>query len=329
MLGDFFRRSLQILAIASVGTVLYLNTLAVPTGFLVFLQARMGGGPDNSGLYQYPPGYSFVWTLFVPGRWRRFVLETGPRTQEIRIKIPLRYSAYLRLNDLFYIQARLRLETEIDSALGREALKALQMRPTDRDRFVEESVQYLAADYFLNLNADERQLEKLKAQLADFFSNTNLPELQKRLDAQLRSSWLRLRSVDVRELYVPDSQVYGAQTRNLEEVANADRRALLTQIEKESELALERKRNMEELAKAEKMGALISENPAILDYYKIEKIAPRAGQVILDASGSGGRKRSTHTAPNEKDGIRGRDGSEDKDETGGALGGNEAGRQGN
>lgn len=325
MMGDFFRRSFQILALASVGTVVYLNVVSVPTGSLVFLQSTVaGGGINNTGVYQYDPGVAFVPTLFVPGRWRRYQLETAPRTQEIRIKLPLRYSAYLRLNDLFYVQLRLRIEGEIVPAEGFAALKALQYRPTDRDKLVEENLQFLAAEYFLAVNNDERALEKLKVQLTAFFANNNLGELQKRLDTQLRSSWYRLTNVELREIYVPDSEVYAAQTRNLDQVATADRHALLTQIEKESELAIERKRNLEDLAKAEKMSALIAENPDIIEYYKIEKIAPRAGQVILDASAAQRGKTKTHTQ-NQNQATRGRDGSENKGEAGGEIGGAESG----
>ncbi|MFZ5630419.1 MAG: hypothetical protein ACOY5B_14910 [Spirochaetota bacterium] len=321
MLGDFFRRALQILAIASVGSVLYLDILSVPTGHLVFLQRASGSATSAAELQAYASGYTFVPTLFVPGRWRKFQLETAPRLQEIKIRLPLRYSAYLRLNDLFYVHLRLRIEGEIDPAHATAALAALQMRPTERDRFVEESMQFLAAEYFINVNTDERQLERLKIQLTAFFSGANLPELQKRLDAQLRTPWYRLKNAELREIHVPDSEIYAAQTRNLEQVAAADRRALLTQIEKEAELSVERKRNMEELAKAEKMSALMAENPALLEYYKIEKIAARAGQVILDATSHGTDKRISIIPSNEKESARGRNGNEDKSEAGGEIGG--------
>jgi hypothetical protein len=321
MLGDFFRRALQILAIASVGTVLYLDILSVPTGHLVFLQRATGSAATTAELHAYQSGYTFVPTLFVPGRWRKYQLETAPRLQEIRVRLPLRYSAYLRLNDLFYVHLRLRIEGEIDVSQAQAALVALQMRPTERDRFIEESLQFLAAEYFINLNTDERQLERLKIQLTSFFSSANLPELQKRLDDQLRVPWYRLKKIELREIHVPDSQIYAAQTRNLEQVAAADRRALLLQIEKEAELSVERKRNMEELSKAEKMSALMAENPALLEYYKIEKIASRAGQVILDASAHGTEKRISIIPSNEKESARGRNGNEDKNEAGGEIGG--------
>jgi hypothetical protein len=320
MLGDFFRRALQILAIASLSTVLYLDILSVPTGHLVFLQRVTGSAATRAELLVYRPGFTFVPTLFVPGRWRKYQLETAPRLQEIRVRLPLRYSAYLRLNDLFYVHLRLRIEGEIDEAYAEAALRALQMRPTERDRFVEETLQLLAAEYFLNLNTDERQLERLKVQLASVFSSANLSELQKRLDAQLQVPWYRLRQMELREIHVPDSEIYAAQTRNLEQVAAADRRALLFQIEKEAELSVERKRNMEELAKAEKMAALIAENPALLEYYKIEKIASRAGQVILDASAHGTDKRISIIPSNEKETARGRNGNEDNNEAGGEIG---------
>lgn len=317
MLGDFFRRLLQILAIASLATVFYLNILSVPRGSVVFLQ-RIAGSASDGELMTYTPGYHFVSTLFVPGRWRRYRLETTLKQQEFRIKLPLRYSAYLRLNDLFYVQLRLRIEGEIDSAQAQDALRALNWLPTERDQFIEESIRLLIADYFVNLKTDERQLEKLKVELTSFLRSSNLAEVQRRLDSQLHIPWYRLKSLELREIYVPDSDMYLAQTRNLGEVAAADRKALLMQIEREAELALERKRNMEELAKAEKMAALIQENPALLEYYKIEKIAPRAGQVILDASGKTPDRRSTILIPNEKE--RGRDGNENKNEAGGEIG---------
>jgi len=226
----------------------------------------------------------------------------------------------LRMNDLFYVQARLRVEAEITRTDAFSALKALEYRPTERDKFIEEQLQFLAAEYFLDIAGEERALATVKTRLAQFFANINLAEIQARLDRQLKGNWLKLRTVDLRDLYVPDNELYAAQTRNLGEVAAADRRALLTQIEREADLALERKRNLEELTKAEKMSALIAENPDLIEYYKIEKIAPRAGQVILDASGRGSTLNKSELPNKAK---RGRDGnSENKSETGGEIGRN-------
>ncbi len=321
MFGDFFRRSFQILTLAAVSTVIYQNVLLVPGGHVTFLQAQYSdSGIEGTGFHPYNAGFSFVPSLFVPGRFRRYDLQVSPRVQEVKLKLPLRYSAYLRMSDLFYVQARLRIEAEINRNDAFTALKALEYRPTERDKFIEEQLQFLAGEYFLDVAGDERALGTVKARLAQFFNNTNLTEIQARLDRQLKGNWLKLKTVDLRELYVPDNELYAAQTRNLGEVAAADRRALLTQIEREAELALERKRNLEELGKAEKMSALIAENPDIIEYYKIEKIAPRAGQVILDASGRGSSAIKGEL-PNKK--RRGTDGnSENKGETGGEIGRN-------
>ena len=306
MIGDFFRRAFQILALTSIVTVLYLDLLTVPPGHLTFLQSQVtAGGLENRGFFPYEQGTTFVPTLFVPYRWRKYQLEIQNKVQEVKIRLPLKYSAYLRLNDLFYVSMKLKIEGEISPGEAFAALKALQLKPTERDKFIEEQIQFLAAEYFIDVNNDEKNLEKTKAQLTGFFANSNLVELQKRLDTQLRGSWYKLKSIELRDIYVPDSQIYAAQTKNLDQVAAADRRALLAQIEKEADLALDRKRNHEDISKAERMGAIIAENPDILEYYKIEKVAPRAGSVILDASG--GAKRNITIQPDKKS-TRGRDG---------------------
>ncbi len=325
MLGDAFRRAFQLLTVAAVSTVIYQNILLVPGGHAAFLQAQYSdSGIEGSGFHQFGAGISFVPTLFVPGRWRRYDLQVAAQVQDIRLKLPLRFSAYLRMSDLFYVQGRLRLEGEIQRSEAFAALKALEYRPTEREKFIEEQLQFLAAEYFLEIAADDRALATAKIRLAQFFTNANLAEIQKRLDRQLKGSWFKIRSVELRDLYVPDNELYAAQTRNLGEVAAADRRALLTQIEREADLSLERKRNLEELNKAEKMGALISENPDLLEYYKIEKIAPRAGQVILDASGRGRAGiDSGNLAETLNKAKRGRNGSNEKQgEAGGEIGRN-------
>lgn len=328
MFGDFFRRAFQILALASVAGVGYLNLLSVPPGHMAFLQSRVStGGLENRGVYAYDPGISFVPTLFVPQRWQRFQLEVGPRMQELRIKLPLKYSAYLRLADLFYIQLRLRVEGEIPAVEAFTALKALQFRPADRDKVIEDNLQFLTSEFLLEINNDEKDLERVKNSLKSFFAMSNLPALQERLNRQLRSPWYKINSVELREVYVPDTQIYAAQTRNLEQVANADRRALLVQIEKEAELAAERKRNLEDIAKAEKMSALIAENPDIIEYYKIDKIAPRAGNVILEVAGRGNRRGDIVIGPaTDKKTIRGKDGKSE-DSEGGEIGGEEKPRR--
>jgi hypothetical protein len=320
--ADFFRRVFQILALAAVVTVLYLNMLSVAPGHVTFLQSQVsGGGLESRGFYPYEQGITFVPTLFVPYRWRRYQLEIQAKVQEVKIKLPLKYSAYLRLNDLFYVQLKLKTEGEIPAGEAFAALKALQFRPTEREKFIEEQLQFLAAEYFIDINGDEKNLEKVKAQLTAFFANSNLGELQKRLDLQLRSPWYKLKSIELRDIYVPDSQIYAAQTKNLDQVAAADRRALLTQIEKEADLALERKRNHEDISKAERMSVLIAENPEILEYYKIEKIAPHAGSVVLDASsGNSGHGKRSLIINSEKKSTRGRDGKGENNGDGGEIG---------
>ncbi|MCS6971914.1 MAG: hypothetical protein NZL89_02730 [Leptospiraceae bacterium] len=310
---------MQLMAVASVATALYLNVLMVPAGHIVFLQ-MIAEAAEKPAYIPYPPGYHFVWTLFVPGRWRRYQLEVAPRIQEISVRLPLRYSAYLRLNDLFYIRIRFRVTGKIEPQRAVAALEALQLRPTARDQFIEECFQLLLAEYYTGLAIDERKLGELRVRLANFLHNNNRDELQRRLDAILRDNWYRLENIELRELYVPDSELYLAQTRNLEEVAAADRKALLAQIAKESELAIERKRNQEQLAKAEKMAELIADNPAILEYYKIEKIVPQAAQVILDTAPRSEDRHSGSLPGMQKKPRRSNDGSE---EEGGALRGKE------
>lgn len=314
MIGDFFRRLLQILALSSVATVIYLNTLSVGSGSVVLLQSVSQIGDDNQGLEVLKPGIRFIPTLFVPGRWRLYRLDITPHVQEISIKLPLRYSAYLRLQDFFYVQLRLRVEGEVRAQEAIHALQAFRFSPTDRDKVVEENLQFLASEYFLSVNTNEAELEKLANTLKLYFVTANLPALQERLDKQLRSPWYKLTHIELKEISVPDSALYAAQIRNLDEVALADRRALLSQIEKESALALERKRNLEEISKAEKMAALIAENPYLLEYYKIEKLAPNAGKVVL-----GFPEKSEQNPQGRPPGSRGKNGNESKNEVGGEI----------
>jgi len=322
---DFFRRLLQVFTIGLIATVLYLNILNVPRGHVVFLDKS---GSESSGdLVQFESGTHFVPTLFVPGRWRRFSLDRGVHLQDIHLKLPLKYSAYLRLSDYFYIKLRLKIEGEIPPAQARVALAALGARPLDRDKIVEEEILYLASEFLLEKKIDEQNLDLIKTELGRFFAASNLANLQGRLNIQLKIPWYTLRRAELKEIHVPETQVYLAQTRNLGEVAATDRRSLLKQIEKDSDLALERKRNLEDLSKAEKMSALLAENPDLLEYYKIEKIAPRAGSVILDAS-SRGRKAELIINPTQsKDQKRGIDGKGEKDgdEAGGEIGQGSAG----
>ncbi|HRP69667.1 MAG TPA: hypothetical protein PLY93_09065 [Turneriella sp.] len=317
MITDFFRRLLQITALAAVVTVVYLDFIFVPKGYTTFLIApTTTGGIDNQGVFQYAEGTNFVPTLFVPYRFQRYQLETQSKIQEIDVKLPLRYSAYLRLNDLFYVQLKIRIEGFISEKGAYAALKALQYKPTDRDKFIEKQLALVVAEYLLDIKGDEKNLEKTKITLAAFLSPTNKGEIQSRLNRQINDSWFTLTSVELKEIYMPDSALYAAQIRNLDEVATADRAALLSQISKEAELALERKRNLEDITKAEKMGALIHENPYILDYYKIEKIAPRAGNVMLDVTSNARHERPTPADLKDK---RGRDGKNENSE-GGEIG---------
>lgn len=333
MFTDFFRRTLQVFTIGLVGTVLYLNLLLVPRGHVVFLDFLAGEG--SSDLYAYPAGTHFVPTLFVPNRWRRFNLDVSSQVQDIRIKIPLKYSAYLRLGDLFYIQLRLKIEGEIPAVHAQAALKALALRPHDRDKTIEEEFSFLVVEFLLGKKDDEQNLEQTKTELRRFFAANNLGDLQARLNTQLKTPWFELKRVELKEISLPDTQIYLAQTRNLAEVAQADRRQLLKQIEKDGELAIERKRNLEDMAKAERMAGLIADHPDILEYYKIEKIAARAGSVILDASsgvGATAKNRNiiinpaTNAGKSDKRGLDGK-GEKDGDEGGGGeigkTGGNE------
>ena len=103
---------------------------------------------------------------------------------------------------------------------------------------------------------------------------------------------IHIKNIDLIELKIPERNLYLAQTQNIAEVMQAERKALLNQIEAESALAIDRKKNIEDLRKAEKISELIKENPQIIEYYKVEKLAGKAGTFILDASSNHQRANS-------------------------------------
>jgi len=288
-MNDFFRRVLQLTALTSVVSVLFLNTFAVPRGRSVFLQSASTGWIDKP----LTSGYHFLWSGFVPGLWKKYYLETGSKLQEIRLKLPLQYSEFLRLSDAYFVQVTIHLESEIAEPAAWEFLKSLDYKPEGREAFISERLRWTIEEFFSEIYKSDNDLAKLKAEFSAFFQSTARENFQSRLNRFTGSQkMIVVKNIDLTELKIPERNLYLSQTQNITEVMQAERKALLHQIEADSTLAIERKRNLEDLRKAEKISELIKENPQIIEYYKVEKLAGKAGTFILDTSSNHSRANS-------------------------------------
>ncbi|MDH5716218.1 MAG: hypothetical protein OEZ22_01105 [Spirochaetia bacterium] len=273
----FFRLA----ALSAVLNLLYLNIYIVPYGYLgVFYEHVLG--------WQKPPikeGYHWIYTGFVPGKWKLYTIDLNPPNVIVDFKKGLQYADYLELSDAFRMNAKIRIKYSYDENSVISLLENFEGNLTQIPDLIKERVNILLELKFYEFYQKQSDISSLKAKLYDYLG-TNRSENSFYNDWQKIFSYekIELKKWEVLEMYMPEETIYLEQIKNIENLFSARREASVQRIINESEVQKIRLQNEAEIEKARKISSLIKENPKLLDYLKIEKLNPHAKIIMLEGN---------------------------------------------
>ncbi|RME89530.1 MAG: hypothetical protein D6767_08315 [Candidatus Hydrogenedentota bacterium] len=272
--------------------LMWQNIVTVPYGHLGFLKDRTAGWQDTP----LSAGTHWLWTGFVPEKWKLFLLKKQEPPLRIKIKLPLRYTKLLKLGDDYYTKIRFDCRYKISPSHFPLLLETVQYDPEKiREIFIERLKILIELKYY-EIYQNDFMLDNLAVRLRQYLGNeTNSPLLQD-YQKNFPDNDITFQKIYGVKIYVPDAGLYRARTADLTPVLLAQRQSLVKQIEADAKAYQIRILGQAEMQKASKMKDLIDQNPKILEYYKIEKMNPKADVWIL----SEGTSTKTFTLPSHK-----------------------------
>ena len=295
----FFFSSLLFACIAS---ALYLNLLIVPDGNVGLLKERTEGWSDTV----LKPGYHWVWTAFVPLKWKLYLIHLTPPTLSVHFKTPLRYTEYLELSNIFRVQIDLKVQFNLNEANIHSLIQFLDENIDNLNQYVQEKVEIILKLKYFEFYKVDTDIRRLKTKITEYINSKNKIN-------SFRSDWkkvfniegIQLSRLDLLKVYVPDYSLYRAQLQNLNQFLNARRQTILKNINTEAEAYAVKLRNQMELEKTKEVLKLLKKNPLILEYLKYQELNPKTNVIRIESEKkdiADFRFRATENYPKYDDG---------------------------
>ncbi|MES0491357.1 MAG: hypothetical protein ABUK01_15290 [Leptospirales bacterium] len=270
MINKIFQNFFRILAIAAFATVGMLNIIVAPAGSVILLVDK------TSGLQKpyLKPGYHWNWTGFVPKKWKLYTLDMAPPPVTVSYVYYLPYSEYLTEPEKYAYHISIKVQFELtDSSID------FFWRLFDEDinrytKHIEEILKLHLQTVMLDGLNSGNSIDETDAYLRTYFiQNRGVETSWNDIFPGLNLKFVRY---EVIQLESPDKERYANQVKDINLIIQAEKDSVIQNIVTQSRLFETNLLNQADIDKAEKFSQLIKDNPAILEYYKIEKINPQA-----------------------------------------------------
>lgn len=279
-----FLRSFSFLAVISAfSAIVYFNVYTVKADHIGLLKEQTLGYQKQI----LEPGYHWLWTGFIPQKWTLLTINTRPPVLRVNYEQSLRYSEYLNLSDTFNVKLSLDIRYILPRERIFELMNLLDHRSSDINVFIEERIQTQLDRLFYEIYRTENDINRIRPEITQYFQVTDPADSPfvndwQRLFTHNGSLLVNLEKWNLRDIYVPDPVVYREQTRNINRIFEARRRAAVAKIYSEADVYHKKLQNQAELSKSREYSELLRNNPSILDYLKIERLNPEADVILYD-----------------------------------------------
>jgi len=279
MIARLIKRFFQFLVIAIFFTIIYSNIIIIPKRGIGILKDKVDG-------YQKPilqSGYHWVWTMFVPGKYKLIQLNTSSQALNFSYKNKLKFTDYLNLSENYNVEISLRLRYKIQKKTIFQLLSKFNDNLNDITPFINKKLQYLMDSKFSEFYEKENDIPLLKKKFINYFL------LKKNEKSTFEENWnsifekekIILEQIELDKIYIPNYEIYKLQTNNVQQISQARRKALTNRIIAESINFKRKLKNKAEIDKSIKYSDLIRANPKLIDYLKIEKLNKKAKIIIV------------------------------------------------
>ncbi len=274
---QFFFSSLFFACIIS---MVYSNILVVPDGHVGFLKERTYGWAKDS----LKPGYHWIWTAFIPLKWSFYLIDTTPPVVHINFKMPLRYTKYLELSNVFRTQIEIKVQYHLNQKSIIKLIKSLNENIDMLEPYIKEKINIFLKVKYFEFYKSSIDIPLLKIKLTKYINSNSQTD-------SFTSDWrkiftpygIELIKFDLLRVYVPDYSLYQAQIQNLDQFLDARRQALLKSIDAETNIYILKLRHQAELEKAKTVLELLNKNPDILEYLKYQELNPKTSIIRIES----------------------------------------------
>ena len=263
---------------------IYMNIIVIPEQHIGLLDEK------TKGLASHPlePGYHWIWTGFVPLKWKLHLIDISPSSLNIAYRAPLKYSEYLELPNIFDFQLELRLSYSIDKTKILALRSSLDKSDGELLKYIEERIYTILELKYFEIYRTETDIPLIKPRITNYLQQ---PEggggasFRSDFKKLFESSGIILNHLDIVKIYVPDYQLYRVQLRNIPSLAEARRQLILKNIDAKAEIFAVRLKNKLELEKTKEILQLIAQEPRILEYLKYQELNSKTKVIQIESHG--------------------------------------------
>ena len=152
------------LFIGSLLSFIHLNIVAIPNAHVGLLKEKTRGW-DKIYLTQ---GYHWIWTYFIPLKWKLHLLDLEPPVMRVKFQSPLKYSRYLQLSDVFDVLVEMEIQYKIDTNKIRSLLQSLDEEVDQLSNYVKEKITLLLELKYLEYYSSDRDIPLIKAKMSNY-----------------------------------------------------------------------------------------------------------------------------------------------------------------
>lgn len=257
-MGKFIRRLFQIGAVSLLAAAISLCFVTVPAGHFGVAIEKTEGFQGKI----FDAGTHFLWSGFVPGKWKILNIPSETVSYVIPYSQNLRLTEYLQLGDQFRIRLQLLIDAKFKKDQVALLLKTTDGSPQNFQAFLEKSVHHLIESRFLDVYENDT-LSDLPVRFRNYFAyEGQFKEDLQSIFTNPESDFFSIEKWEIRSLYVPDNELYRRHVLNLDQVANARREALIQSIFSRSATEDMRIENTAKIDYVKMLGDLLKMNPA-------------------------------------------------------------------
>lgn len=296
MAAQILRYLLYALTVSSFATAAYLNIYEVPVGSHGLVLEKTAG--LQKPLLQ--PGRHWMWSGFIPEKWKFIIVDADPAALEIQFKKPLSYTRHLKNRELFNIK----LSAQVKYRLSEKSIYFFyEYFDGDFDKikeYINQRVALILEIKFLDSYQNIQDLPGLSAAFRSYFiEETGFANDWKKI---FEPAGIELTRHELITIDVPELELYRKHLQYSDAYLNAQREAEINNILATAHAYKIRVTGQAELEKAENFAQLLRKYPELIKYYRIEKYSKGSKVIVVDsdATASGIARETASSSANEK-----------------------------
>ncbi len=280
----FLRLVLASVSIGAVVSFLFLGFLSVPDGSSAIVINQL----DRKDIRSLGPGTHYLADGFIPEKYQIILISGDENLISINFKTDLKYTRFLNLPDYFTFKASVGLAYRINQKNILRLFYMNNQKITNINKFVESRFLRLLEKKFYEIYQAEEDIPELRKNFSVYLSASN-PDFRK--DWQdffyyKGEALIELEEVYIHSVHLPDYYVYRQMTANLPEIVRAKRVAFLARIDDEARIETQKESALADYENAERFLKLINQNPMVLQFFQIQKLNPKATEIIIGQNGT-------------------------------------------